>query len=135
MLSYIIYILLKLNKGYFTMNKHTITFLLLLISGGLLYAANISELKFKQNSTIKIPDEQLLLHIQQRIGTSFDPKMVNEDIKRLFKTGNFQDVKAESVNNKDGSISLTYILTAKPRVKCAQAEVRFIANSAVSDGT
>ncbi len=107
------------------MNKYTVTFLLLLISGGMLYAANISELKFKQNSTIKIPDEQLLLHIQQRIGASFDPKMVNEDIKRLFKTGIFQDVKAESVNKKDGSISLTYILTAKPRVR----KVRFNGNA------
>ena len=79
--------------------------------------ANISALNFKQNSRTKLPDEQLLLHVQQRIGASHDPKMVNEDIKRLFKTGMFQDVKAESITKNDGSIALTYILTAKPRVR------------------
>ncbi len=90
---------------------------LLLMTINALTAANISELKFIQKSKVKIPEEQLLLHIQQRIGASHDPKMVNEDIKRLFKTGNFQDIKAETVTKKDGSVALTYMLTAKPRVR------------------
>ena len=106
------------------MNKHISSFLLLATAISL-SAANISELKFKQNSSIQIPHEQLLLHIQQRVGVTHDPKMVNEDIKRLFKTGNFQDVKAESINKDDGTVALTYILTSKPRV----AKVKFQGNA------
>ena len=99
------------------MLKNILKYILLFMTANILTAANISELNFKQNSTIRVPDEQLLLHIQQRLGASHDPKMINEDIKRLFKTGNFQDVKAESITKKDGTIALTYVLTAKPRVR------------------
>ncbi len=95
---------------------HILCFALLLLMQNI-FAANISELNFKQQSKIQLPREQLLLHIQQRVGASHDPKMVNEDIKRLFKTGIFQDVKAESVTKNDGTVALTYILTAKPRVR------------------
>lgn len=106
--------------------KHKIKYIFtLLFSSCILAAANISELNFVQKSSIKFPEEQLLLHIQQRVGILHDRKMVNEDIKRLFKTGNFQDVKAETVTKSDGSIALTYVLTAKPRVR----KVRFQGNA------
>lgn len=105
--------------------KYITNILLLFLTAAALSAASITELNFSQKSSIKIPYEQLLLHIQQRTGASYDPKMVNEDIKRLYKTGIFQDVKAETVTQKDGSISLTYVLTAKPRVR----KVKFQGNA------
>ncbi len=110
--------------------KHILKHIIFLLTAcTTLCGANISSLNFEQNSSIKIPDSQLLLHIQQRKGVTYDPKMVNEDIKRLFKTGTFQDVKAETLTNSDGSISLTYILTAKPRVR----NVSFYGNAKYSN--
>jgi len=80
-------------------------------------AAEIGSIEFEQEGDYKFPEQMLLYHLQSRIGKDFDQRILNEDIKRLFATGQFQDVLADSKEMPDGKIKVTVRLKAKPRVQ------------------
>lgn len=82
-----------------------------------LHAADIEKISFKQTNGIAVSDARLLAYIQQRPGEKYDAKLVNEDIKRLFNTGDFSDVTVETSYMENGNVALVFNLAYQNRVR------------------
>ncbi len=79
-------------------------------------AAEVEKISFKQTNGIAVSDARLLAYIQQRPGEQYDAKLVNEDIKRLFNTGDFSDVTVETTYLENGNVALLFNLAYQNRV-------------------
>lgn len=88
------------------------------------YAAEIGKISFVQDSEYKFPDQMLFFNIQQKVGSQFDDKILNQDIKRLYSTGFFTDVVSETTVDEEGKINIILKVTPKSRIK----EIRFEGN-------
>lgn len=87
-------------------------------------AANIGQLVFEQAEGYRFAEEMLLYHVQSRTGRPFELRILNEDVKRLYATGQFQDVLADQLEQPDGTVRITFRIKARPRL----AAVRFAGN-------
>lgn len=72
---------------------------------------SLKEIKITGN--LRVEDDGIRLHLKSRPGDSFDPAIVEQDIKAIFRMGFFEDVKAEL--SQDGV--LTYAVKEKPYVR------------------
>ncbi|MDH3444462.1 MAG: outer membrane protein assembly factor BamA, partial [Deltaproteobacteria bacterium] len=75
----------------------------------------------KISGNVRVEDEGVRLHIRNRAGASYDPEVVEQDVKAIFRMGFFEDVRAEL--SPDGV--LTYTVKEKPYVR----EVKIQGNS------
>ena len=71
----------------------------------------------------RVEDEGIRLHVKNRPGAPYDPSVVEQDVKSIFRMGFFDDVRAEL--SSDGV--LTYVVKEKPYVR----EVKLQGNSQV----
>lgn len=85
-----------------------------------LQAVDIERVAFKQTNGIEVSDERLLAYIQQRPGEKYDAKMVNEDIKRIFNSGDFSDVTVNAQYLPNGKVELIFNLEYQSRIKSIQ---------------
>ena len=76
-----------------------------------------------------MPAETVLGILQTRVGEEVSLKRVREDVKELFKLGQFSDIQVDSSGSKEG-ISLTFILEEWSKVK----DVSLSGNEEISDG-
>ena len=79
----------------------------------------LKEVKISGN--VRVEDEGIRLHLKNRAGASYDPGIVEQDVKAIFRMGFFDDVRAEL--SADGV--LTYAVKEKPYVR----EVKIQGNS------
>jgi len=93
-----------------------------------LAAAEITKLSFVQKG-YQFPEQFLGYNLQSKTGTNFDQKTLDEDIKRLFSTGRFSDIVAETIE-KDGGMEITIKTVSRPRVK----SIVFSGNKKYSEG-
>jgi outer membrane protein insertion porin family len=84
-------------------------------------SVTIKDVKIAGN--VRVEDEGIRLHVRNRAGASYDPSVVEQDVKAIFRMGYFDDVRAEL--SADGV--LTYTVTEKPYVR----EVKIQGNSQV----
>ncbi len=91
--------------------------LLLLLSCVAVFAGKINKISFDQVSNYKFPDDMLKFNIQEKAGDQFNDKTLNDDIKRLFATGFFQDIVAETSKDADGNVNIIFKIQAKPLLK------------------
>jgi outer membrane protein insertion porin family len=82
----------------------------------------LKEVKISGN--VRVEDEGIRLHLKNRAGASYDPGIVEQDVKAIFRMGFFDDVRAEL--SADGV--LTYAVKEKPYVR----EVKIQGNSQLS---
>lgn len=87
-----------------------------------LEAAKIADIKFEQQGADKLSHEQIYYNMKLRPGVEYDVKTLDEDIKRLYNTGNFADVTANAENRADGSVDLVFKLRLQPRITKLQLE-------------
>lgn len=73
---------------------------------------------------IRVEDDGIRLHVKAKPGDIFDPKVVEQDVKSIYRMGFFDDVKAEL--SPEGI--LTYVVQEKPYVR----EVRIQGSSQVT---
>src|ERR1043165_6449165 len=78
----------------------------------------------KITGNIRVEEEGIRLHVKSRTGDSYDPALVDQDVKAIFRMGFFDDVQAEL--SPEGV--LTYSVKEKPYVR----EVRIQGNAQVS---
>lgn len=71
----------------------------------------IREIKFQGNS--KVQENTLRDLVRSREGVDLDHLVLREDVKRIFQTGYFEDVKVDAKFTREGVV-LTYILKEKP---------------------
>ena len=77
-------------------------------------AQKITEIVIKGNKSVST--NTVTSKIKIRTGDAFSQKAVNEDIKRLYATGFFTDVSAESEGYKDG-IKLIFNVVEKSAIE------------------
>ena len=122
--------------------KHFLLMLGLLALGGSLRAADPSPvLPPSAGETVasitvtgarSVGADKVLALVRQRVGELVNPAVVNDDMKRLWKMGLFQDVAVEAQPSADGKgVVLDYRVTERPLIQ----ELRFFGNKEVSDGT
>jgi outer membrane protein insertion porin family len=71
----------------------------------------VKEVKISGN--LRVEDDGIRLHLKSRAGEFFDPAVVDQDVKAIFRMGFFDDVQAEL--SQDGV--LTYAVKEKPYVR------------------
>ncbi len=80
-------------------------------------AAKVSDIRFEQQGEAPLSQEQLLYNIKLRSGAEFNREELDEDIKRLYATGNFADVAASFENDPDGGVNVVFKLRMKSFVR------------------
>ncbi|HEX2229008.1 MAG TPA: POTRA domain-containing protein, partial [Candidatus Binatia bacterium] len=53
----------------------------------------IKDVKIAGN--VRVEDEGIRLHLKNRPGGAYDPNLVEQDVKAIFRMGFFDDVRAE----------------------------------------
>ena len=89
--------------------------LTLLLSGNIARAQNpiISDIQIEGNQ--RVESDAIRLHISQRTGEPLNNAAVSDDIKSIYKMGFFQNVTADTRNEK-GKEVLVYKVTERPQV-------------------
>ena len=80
------------------------------------FAAKVGEVKFDQQGTQQLPVEQLRFNVQLRPGMEFKREILDEDVKRLYNTGNYADVVSEVRELPGDKVEVTFRIRLKPRV-------------------
>jgi outer membrane protein insertion porin family len=87
----------------------------------------ISSIRFEGLGRVS---EQLIRNnIRSSVGETFDPVMVNEDVHRLTRLGQFKYIDGDSVLLPDGSIELVFVF----REQLIVAEIAVVGNDLISD--
>jgi outer membrane protein insertion porin family len=73
--------------------------------------SRLKEIKISGN--LRVEDDGIRLHLKSRPGDAFDPAVVEQDVKAIFRMGFFDDVQAEL--SPDGV--LTYAVKEKPYIR------------------
>ena len=81
-----------------------------------LNAATIKSIKFDQQGGYSFPKKMLLFNMQQKTGREYDKNVLNEDIKRLYGLGFFDDVVSEVKTLPGGDVDIIVKINVKPRV-------------------
>jgi outer membrane protein insertion porin family len=76
-----------------------------------------------------MPAETVLGILQTRVGEEVSRKRIRDDVKELFKLGQFSDIQVDSSGSEEG-INLTFVLAEYPKVK----DVNLSGNEELSDG-
>ena len=72
--------------------------------------------KIQIEGTRRIEDDAILSKLVTFEGNRYSPEDINEDIRSIFETGFFYDVRVDEKNTDQGKI-ITYIVEEKPSVK------------------
>ncbi len=98
----------------------------ILISGiSPLWAAKVAKVSFEQEGPEKVKDEQLSFNVRLRPGMDYTRELLDEDVKRLYSTGNFADVVSEVVTLPNDEVSIIFKVKMQPRIK----EIKYEGNA------
>ena len=117
---------MKLTKSTFTQFIFVLAALAGLASGMLNDARAQDSVRLKEvkvSGNLRVEDDGIRLHIKNRPGDLFDPVVVEQDVKAIYRMGFFDDVQAEL----SGEGVLTYAVKEKPYIR----EVKIQGNSQV----
>ncbi|WP_084184761.1 outer membrane protein assembly factor BamA [Desulfonatronum thiodismutans] len=85
-----------------------------LVTRELRQVETIAEILVEGNQTLG--SDVVLLRIRSQKGDIYDPQVVNEDIRRLFELGFFDDITIQVEDGPSGKI-LTFEVTERPRIQ------------------
>jgi len=74
----------------------------------------VSAIEIRGNKAIS--KDKIVTQIKTRIGQVYNEHVVNEDIKRVFSLGYFEDISTE-IEEEDGKVKLIFIVKEKPILK------------------
>ena len=80
------------------------------------HAAEVGEVRFEQSGADRLSEVQMVLNTRLRKGAEYRREYLDEDIKRLYRTGNFADVEASVDEMPDGKVRVVFKLRLKPRI-------------------
>ncbi len=87
----------------------------------------VAEIHIKGN--VRMDEEAILRAVKLKPGDIFDPKVLREDLKSIYKLGYFDDVRADLEETPQGLV-VTYIVREKPVVK----RIVYEGNKAIKEG-
>ncbi|MBZ0274195.1 outer membrane protein assembly factor BamA [bacterium] len=66
--------------------------------------------------TRRIEVDAVLVKLRTQVGDEFNPAVIDEDVRAIYKTGYFDDVRVEQVES-EGGVALIFVVVEKPSVK------------------
>ncbi len=91
-------------------------------------AEKVVEIQVK--GSVSLSAEKVQAVLRQRVGENYNPGVVNDDIKRVWKMGLFSDVRVLAETTPKG-LKLVYEVSERPTIQ----ELRFFGNKKVSDSS
>jgi len=97
-----------------------ILFLVLFAGASLLWAqspgAKVGEIKIKYIGPSSVSESLIRDNIKLKAGASYTPGITQEDVHTLYTTGQFYNIRVSLDQASDGSLIVTYVVQARPRV-------------------
>ena len=89
----------------------------------------ITEIKIQHLGPVSVSDSLIRANIRVKAGDPYLPAAVDDDVRNLYATGLFFNVRVGADRTADG-IALTYVVQANPRL----VEIKFQGNKKFSNG-
>jgi outer membrane protein insertion porin family len=102
--------------------------LLACLPGWAQLSSKVIRIDIKHLGPQSVSDELIRSHIRVKVGDLYQPIAADDDVRGLYGTGLFYNIRVASDRTRDG-IVLTYIVQGNPRL----AEVKFSGNKKFSD--
>ena len=106
-----------MSKFYFKKAICVAIALYLALAANFLSAEEVGKIQLQQEGLYKVSDDLISYNLWLKGGREYSEKKLNEDIKRLYDTGYFTDVQAETTKTSDGKVDIVFKLKNTPRVK------------------
>ena len=90
---------------------------------------NVSKIEIKHVGPPAVSDQMVRSNIRVKIGDPYRPAAIDEDVRSLYNTGLFYNIRVSQETGADG-VALTYVVQGKPRL----TEIKFQGNSKFSTG-
>ncbi|MBR2374586.1 MAG: outer membrane protein assembly factor BamA [Lentisphaeria bacterium] len=94
----------------------------LLASGTVLTAAKVELVEFDQKGSSPISEELLKHNVRLRKGITFTREIMDEDIRSLYRTGNFSDVQGVTDYISRDKVNIKFLLRLKERIAAIKIE-------------
>ncbi len=108
--------------------KRLVTVLAMLIAASA-FGQSIDRVVFLQEGAYPLSEDIFEMNTQTKAGMPYSERIVNEDVRRLFALGMFEDVVSEVKDLSGGNKEVTFKITAKKNV----SEILFKGNRKFSD--
>ena len=103
-----------INKSF--ISTILILSVLIFLSGNAAFAETAPQIKIVEISGNKIiSDGTILSKIKSKVGSPFSKNTIQDDIKRLYRIGYFDDITVE-IDSFEGGVKLIFIFTEKPTI-------------------
>jgi len=80
-------------------------------------AAVVDKVVVKSDVDVPAPEELVRANMSSAPGTVFSPRLLSEDIKRLYQTGNFEDIRTEVTESPGDKVVITVVVIPKRAVR------------------
>src|SRR5438874_16368 len=90
----------------------------------------VAKVEIRRVGPVNVSDELIRANIRVKAGDPYQPIAVDEDVRNLYRTGFFYDIRIDRRETSEGLL-LTYIVQAKPKM----AEIRIVGNTKYRDST
>src|SRR5947199_368792 len=90
----------------------------------------VAKVEIKRVGPVNVSDELIRANIRVKPGDLYQPLAVDDDVRNLYATGFFYDVRIQRQETAEGMI-LTYIVQANPKL----AEIKIAGNTKYRDST
>src|SRR5437667_4607193 len=97
-------------------------------NGQVSLSTKVSKIQIRHVGPPAVSDEHIRANIRVKPGDPYLPTAVDEDVRNLYSTGLFYNIRVAADSTPDG-IALTYIVQGKPRL----TEIKFKGNKKYSD--
>lgn len=108
--------------------KRLVTVLAMLIAASA-FGQSIDRVVFQQQGAYPLSEDIFEMNTQTKAGMPYSERIVNEDVRRLFALGMFEDVESAVKDLSNGNKEVVFKITAKRNV----SEISFKGNRKFSD--
>jgi outer membrane protein insertion porin family len=91
-------------------------------------APKVARVDIQHVGPVHVSDDLIRANIRVKPGDTYLPTAVDEDVRNLYATGQFYNVRVTAARTNDNELVLTYIVQAKPRL----TDIKFTGNKKFS---
>ncbi len=93
-----------------------------------LLAPKVARVEIQHVGPVNVSDELIRANIRVRPGDTYQPTAVDDDVRNLYATGQFYNVRVTATRTNENELILTYIVQSKPRL----TDIKFVGNKKFS---
>jgi outer membrane protein insertion porin family len=91
--------------------------------------ANIDRVGIKFVGPATVSEQFIRVNIRAKAGDIYRPSSTQDDVRSLYATGQFYNIRVSTDQSTNGGVLLTYIVQARPRI----TEITLVGNKKLSD--